>query len=134
MQRVLHGVLHVRRILLLACSAETACYTCGEFLCADCEEKHSQLKATRDHSTCPLGELMASDNLVRFQRQRFDACAEHAELMKLYCKRCKVALCNVCVYDNDHQQHDVTSIHNKVMTGEWRPCRCGCYMCVSFGC
>ena len=95
-------------------SAETACYTCGEFLCPDCAEKHASLRATKGHETCALSELTLADNLVKFQRERFEACSNHGDLKKLYCSRCEVDLCNVCVYEDGHQKHDVTSIHNRV--------------------
>ena len=96
-------------------SAEVACYTCGEFLCPDCSEKHGSLRATKDHETCEMSELSVGENLVKFQRERFEACSNHGDMKKLYCNRCEVDLCNVCVYEDGHQKHDVTSIHNKVI-------------------
>lgn len=95
--------------------ATVACFSCGEMLCNTCRDAHKKFKVTREHSVCPISELMQAEQLLKFQSMQYSACEDHpGEVKKYYCEDDKAAICGLCVHDDKHTLHVTTSLSVRV--------------------
>jgi hypothetical protein len=87
--------------------ATAKCIDCDQFLCQDCVNTHTKLKATRDHPVVPLDQM---EDVQLVVRKRY--CDIHpGKELELFCKDCKKMICR----DGglvEHKSHEFKFINN----------------------
>ena len=73
------------------------CFQCCSFWCEECILGHNMIRTNKEHRTLALKDFQDQDIEAVLKRPRF--CQEKGhekEELKLFCKDCKVAICNTC--------------------------------------
>ena len=82
------------------------CFQCFAFWCDDCVSLHNGIRAHKEHHTLALQDFQDRDFENVLKRPAFCQKKHHEkEELKLFCKDCKVAICNVCAV-TDHERHN----------------------------
>ena len=81
------------------------CFQCCAFWCDECIGLHNRMKAYKDHYALALEEFQDHDFENILKRPEYCAMPGHEKKkIKLFCKICKVAICNACAF-TDHDGH-----------------------------
>ena len=81
------------------------CFQCCAFWCGECITFHSKIKANKDHYALALEDFQDHDFEDILKRPEYCAMPGHEKKkIKLFCKICKVAICNACAF-TDHDGH-----------------------------
>ena len=81
------------------------CFQCCAFWCEDCIGLHNRMKANKDHYALALEDFQDHDFENILKRPEYCAMPGHEKKkIKLFCKICKVAICNACAF-TDHDGH-----------------------------
>ena len=81
------------------------CFQCCAFWCDECIGLHNRMKAYTDHYALALEEFQDHDFEDILKRPEYCAVPGHEKKkIKLFCKICKVAICNACAL-TDHDGH-----------------------------
>ena len=81
------------------------CFQCCAFWCDECIGLHNRMKAYKDHYAVALEEFQDHDFENILKRREYCAMPGHEKKkIKLFCKICKVAICNACAF-TDHDGH-----------------------------
>ena len=88
-------------------SAETSyCFQCCSFWCNECISAHNIIRANKEHRTLAINDFQDQDIEDLLRRPAFCQKRHHEkEVLRFYCKDCKVAVCNTCVVTL-HDGHD----------------------------
>ena len=94
-------------------SAQTLyCFQCCSFWCEECILGHNIIRANKEHKTLALKDFQDQDIEAVLKRPSFCPKKRHEkEELKIFCKDCKVPICNTCVVT----LHDG---HNKMLLEE----------------
>ena len=94
-------------------SAQTSyCFQCCSFWCDECISAHNIIRAFKEHRTLAINDFQDQDIEDLLRRPAFCQDRHHEkEVLRFYCKDCKVAVCNTCVVT----LHDG---HNKMLLQE----------------
>ena len=83
------------------------CFHCGKFWCKDCLNGHNILRENKEHRVLALKDFQDEDFKDVLKRPAFCQKELHEkEVLKFYCKVCKVPVCQNCVIV-EHNKHDV---------------------------
>lgn len=75
------------------------CVICNIHLCKDCEGKHLSDKS-KQHKVVPFK-----------YRGSFPKCQKHhTKICDHFCAQCNKTICELCVFSNEHQTHDVEDL------------------------
>ncbi|XP_065926173.1 E3 ubiquitin-protein ligase TRIM36-like [Magallana gigas] len=75
------------------------CVICNIHLCKECEGKHLSDKS-KQHKVVPFK-----------YRRSFPKCKKHStKKSENFCEKCKIPICELCVYSKEHQTHSVVDI------------------------
>ena len=81
------------------------CFQCCAFWCEECVGLHNRMKANKDHYALALEDFQDQDFENILKRPEYCAMPGHEKKkIKLFCKICKVAICNACAF-TDHDGH-----------------------------
>ena len=81
------------------------CFQCYAFWCEECIGLHNRMKANKDHYALALEDFQDQDFENILKRPEYCAMPGHEKKkIKLFCKICKVAICNACAL-TDHDGH-----------------------------
>ena len=81
------------------------CFQCCAFWCDECIGLHNRMKAYKDHYALALEEFQDHDFENILKRPEYCVMPGHEKKkIKLFCKICKVAICNACAF-TDHDGH-----------------------------
>ena len=81
------------------------CFQCYAFWCEECIGLHNRMKANKDHYALALEDFQDQDFENILKRPEYCAVPGHEKKkIKLFCKICKVAICNACAF-TDHDGH-----------------------------
>ena len=81
------------------------CFQCCAFWCEECIGLHNRIKANKDHYALALEDFQDQDFENILKRPEYCALPGHEKKkIKLFCKICKVAICNACAL-TDHDGH-----------------------------
>ena len=81
------------------------CFQCCAFWCEECVGLHNRMKANKDHYALALEDFQDHDFENILKRPEYCAMPGHEKKkIKLFCKICKVAICNACAF-TDHDGH-----------------------------
>ena len=81
------------------------CFQCCAFWCGECITFHNKMKANKDHYALALEDFQDHDFEDILKRPEYCAMPGHEKKkIKLFCKICKVAICNACAF-TDHDGH-----------------------------
>ena len=81
------------------------CFQCYAFWCEECSGLHNRMKANKDHYALALEDFQDQDFENILKRPEYCAMPGHEKKkIKLFCKICKVAICNACAF-TDHDGH-----------------------------
>ena len=81
------------------------CFQCCSFWCEECVGLHNRMKANKDHYALALEDFQDHDFENILKRPEYCAMPGHEKKkIKLFCKICKVAICNACAL-TDHDGH-----------------------------
>ena len=81
------------------------CFQCYAFWCEECIGLHNRIKANKDHYALALEDFQDQDFENILKRPEYCAMPGHEKKkIKLFCKICKVAICNACAF-TDHDGH-----------------------------
>ena len=81
------------------------CFQCYSFWCEECIGLHNRMKANKDHYALALEDFQDQDFENILKRPEYCAMPGHEKKkIKLFCKICKVAICNACAF-TDHDGH-----------------------------
>ena len=88
-------------------SAQTSyCFQCCSFWCNECISAHNIIRANKEHRTLAINDFQDQDIEDLLRRPAFCQKRHHEkEVLRFYCKDCKVAVCNTCVVTL-HDGHD----------------------------
>ena len=88
-------------------SAQTSyCFHCCSFWCNECISAHNIIRANKEHRTLAINDFQDQDIEDLLRRPAFCQKRHHEkEVLRFYCKDCKVAVCNTCVVTL-HDGHD----------------------------
>ncbi|XP_048246814.1 uncharacterized protein LOC124116953 isoform X1 [Haliotis rufescens] len=89
--------------------AEAVCYCprCEDYLCAECNNNHGQIRCFAGHATYSMEEIQTIPYQHFMKKQM---CHHHeGHDLVLYDQDCKIALCLVCIQD-DHQNHNTVHL------------------------
>ena len=93
------------------------CFECCSFWCEKCIVAHDTMKASKQHRSLALKDFKTKDFesvLKRPKRPAFCQKRHHErEELKLFCRRCVVAMCYVCS-SLDHEGHPKVHIEDAV--------------------
>ena len=80
-------------------SAQTLyCFQCCSFWCDECVLAHNIIRINKEHRTLALKDFQDQDIEAVLKRPAFCQKKRHEkEELKIFCKDCKVAICNTCV-------------------------------------
>ena len=80
-------------------SAQTSyCFQCCSFWCNECISAHNIIRANKEHRTLAINDFQDQDIEDLLRRPAFCQKRHHEkEVLRFYCKDCKVAVCNTCV-------------------------------------
>ena len=82
------------------------CFQCYSFWCEECIIGHNIIRANKEHRTLALNDFQDQDIEDLLRRPAFCQKEHHEkEVLRFYCKDCKVAVCNTCVVTL-HDGHD----------------------------
>ena len=74
------------------------CFQCCAFWCDECITAHNLIKANKEHRVLALKDFEDQDIEDVLKRPAFCQQKHHEkEELKLFCKNCDVAICNLCV-------------------------------------
>ena len=83
------------------------CFHCGKFWCKDCLNAHNILKENKEHRVLSLKDFQDEDFEEVLKRPAFCQKEYHKkEVLKFYCKVCKVPVCQTCV-TVEHGKHEM---------------------------
>ena len=81
------------------------CFQCYAFWCEECIGLHNRMKAYKDHYALALEDFQDQDFENILKKPEYCAMPGHEKKkIKLFCKICKVAICNACAL-TDHDGH-----------------------------
>ena len=81
------------------------CFQCFAFWCEECIGLHNRMKANKDHYALALEDFQDQDFENILKKPEYCAVPGHEKKkIKLFCKICKVAICNACAL-TDHDGH-----------------------------
>ena len=84
------------------------CIECEEYLCTFCEGKHGKKKLTANHSLVTIGQRLVKTTgaspVSRFYQQPMPCPLHKKYTLEVYCKQCKMLICNNCMNFN-HRKH-----------------------------
>ena len=81
------------------------CFQCYTFWCEECIGLHNRMKANKDHYALAFEDFQDQDFENILKRPEYCAMPGHEKKkIKLFCKICKVAICNACAF-TDHDGH-----------------------------
>ena len=81
------------------------CFQCCAFWCEECIGLHNRMKANKDHYALALEDFQDHDFKNILKRPEYCTMPGHEKKkIKLFCKICKVAICNACAF-TDHDGH-----------------------------
>ena len=81
------------------------CFQCYAFWCEECIGLHNRMKSNKDHYALALEDFQDQDFENILKRPEYCAMPGHEKKkIKLFCKICKVAICNACAF-TDHDGH-----------------------------
>ena len=81
------------------------CGECQCYLCIDCVETHTVMKATRRHKIVPIDEIKKDPK--KMVQRRY--CSEHDdEELKMYCENTQEVICRDCELDDNHRDKNHT--------------------------
>ena len=81
------------------------CFQCYAFWCEECIGLHNRMKANKDHYALALEDFQDQDFENILKRPEYCGMPGHEKKkIKLFCKICKVAICNACAF-TDHDGH-----------------------------
>ena len=88
-------------------SAQTSyCFQCCSFWCNECISAHNIIRANKEHRILAINDFQDQDIEDLLRRPAFCQKRHHEkEVLRFYCKDCKVAVCNTCVVTL-HDGHD----------------------------
>ena len=87
-------------------SAQTLyCFQCCSFWCEECILAHNMIRINKEHRTLALKDFQDQDIEAVLMRPAFCGEKRHEkEELKIFCKDCKVAICNTCAVTH-HEGH-----------------------------
>ena len=87
-------------------SAQTLyCFQCCSFWCEECILAHNIIRTNKEHRTLALRDFQDQDIEAVLMRPAFCGEKRHEkEELKIFCKDCKVAICNTCAVTH-HEGH-----------------------------
>ena len=87
-------------------SAQTSyCFQCCSFWCEECILGHNIIRTNKEHRTLALKDFQDQDIEAVLKRPAFCQEKRHEkEELKMFCKDCKVAICNICAVTH-HEGH-----------------------------
>ena len=78
-------------------NATNYCLQCGQYLCLDCRNYHSRVKATRSHDLSGLDNIpKVTSGTSTLESTEAIICKEHERKLDFFCKTHKVELCLAC--------------------------------------
>ena len=84
------------------------CIECKEFLCKFCEGSHGRREMTADHNLMSIGQCLVkttgTSSVSRFYQQPMPCPLHKKYTLEVYCKQCKMLICNNCMNFN-HRKH-----------------------------
>ena len=84
------------------------CIECKEFLCKFCEGRHGRRKMTAGHNLVTIGQRLVkttgASSVSRFYQQPMPCPLHKKYTLEVYCKQCKMLICNNCMNFN-HRKH-----------------------------
>ena len=81
------------------------CRKCARFICSDCERGHEKMKSFSGHILASLEDLKKGGiNDMILQEDPTQKCAEHDQVIKLFCFDCNQLICGDCTII-DHSGH-----------------------------
>lgn len=90
------------------------CFECCSFWCKKCIVGHNIMKASKQHRSLALEDFKTKDFESVLERRAFCQKRHHEkEELKLFCRRCKVAMCSLCS-SLDHEGHPKVHIEDAV--------------------
>jgi outer membrane protein assembly factor BamB len=81
-------------------NASKYCQNCKVFFCPTHDQEHSSHMFTKNHK---------SVNAKDFEKQKIEECSKHNEVIKLYCEKCSITVCSLCVA-LEHNGHKMLMI------------------------
>ena len=88
--------------------ATAFCRQCAEFICEKCKDSHERMKLFAGHSVSTLEELKEGGvkEIIVAKSAPPPMCYIHEEQAKIYCYNCNTLICQVCIIDGDHENHE----------------------------
>jgi hypothetical protein len=86
-------------------NASKYCPNCKVFFCPQHDQDHSSHMFTKNHK---------SINAKDFEKQKIEECSQHNEVIKLFCEKCSIAVCSLCVA-LEHNGHKMIMIKEAAM-------------------
>ena len=99
----LHGIkrCEVCKFFSKESSASLYCVECTKYLCESCSDKHLKTPIAKGHKVVNSSEAIDTQT----------NCKQHAsEILKYFCRTCKIPLCIACTFTDEHQDHDVVEL------------------------
>ena len=88
------------------------CFQCCSFWCDDCISLHNGIRANKEHHALALKDFQDEDFENILKQPAFCQQKHHEkEELKIFCKVCKVAVCNICAL-TDHEGHAKMSLES----------------------
>ena len=81
------------------------CFQCCAYWCEECISLHNLIRANKEHRVLAIKDFQDQDIEDVLKRPAFCQIKRHEnETLKLFCKNCKVAICNACAF-TEHDGH-----------------------------
>ena len=84
------------------------CIECKEYLCKFCEGRHGRREMTAGHNLVSIGQRLVkttgASSVSRFYQQPMPCPLHKKYTLEVYCKQCKMLICNNCMNFN-HRKH-----------------------------
>ena len=81
------------------------CFQCCAYWCEECISLHNLIRANKEHRVLAIKDFQDQDIEDVLKRPAFCQSKRHEnETLKLFCKNCKVAICNTCAL-TEHDGH-----------------------------